>query len=186
MIFYLVRHGQTDWNHKKRIQGHRNIPMNETGVQQMNELADRIVQEEIRFDKLISSTLERAKQSAEILAEKTGFQNDIIFDEDFIERSFGRLEGKIWRPWFKPEDPRYGMETVKELCDRARRALDKYTFSEDEKIMIVSHGAFLTAVRAVLSDYKIDCFDRTVPVVQGNILCCVKEKGKETIFFNLF
>ena len=67
-----------------------------------------------------------------------------------------------------------------------KRALDKYDFDEDEKIMIVAHGAILTAVRTVLSDYKIDYFDRTEAVIQGNILCCKKEEGKETAFFNMF
>ena len=43
MRFYLVRHGQTDWNNEKRFQGHRNIPMNEAGIQQIQELADQIL-----------------------------------------------------------------------------------------------------------------------------------------------
>ena len=52
--------------------------------------------------------------------------------------------------------------------------------------MIVSHGAFLTAVRTVLSDNKIDYWDKTIPVIQGNILCCEKEEGKEAVFYNMF
>ena len=103
-----------------------------------------------------------------------------------MERDCGLLEGEIWRPELDLEDPKYRMETIEELLDRAKRALDKYTFSEDERIMIVSHGAFLAAVRSILSDQKIENFDRTVPVIQGNVLCCVKEEGKETVFFNLF
>ncbi len=42
MIFYLVRHGQTDWNNEKRMQGHMDIPMNEEGIRQINELAEAL------------------------------------------------------------------------------------------------------------------------------------------------
>ena len=59
MIFYLIRHGQTDWNIQKRMQGHADIPMNETGIQQINDLAEKIVKEGIRFDRLIASPLKR-------------------------------------------------------------------------------------------------------------------------------
>ncbi len=186
MIFYLVRHGQTDWNNEKRMQGHVNIPMNETGIQQINDLADRIKKEGIRFDRLIASPLDRARKSAEIIAEKTEFKEEIIFDADLIERNCGLLEGKVRTPETDLEDPKYDMETIPELCERAQRALDKYVFKEDEKIMIVSHGAFLTAVRTVLSDFKIDYHDRTEPVIQGNVLCCEINKGKDVLFYNLF
>ena len=186
MIFYLVRHGQTDWNNEKRFQGHRDIPMNHTGIQQINELADQIVKGGIVFDKLIVSPLDRARRSAEIIADKTGFKGGIVFDNDFIERNCGLLEGEIWNPELDLDDPKYNMETISEMCDRAKKALEKYTFSEDDRIMIVSHGAILTAVRTVLSDYKLDYHDRTVPVIQGNILCCKIEEGKDAAFFNAF
>ena len=186
MLFYLVRHGQTDWNNEKRMQGHMNIPMNDVGIQQIKDLADQMVRDKVRFDRLIASPLDRVQQSAEIIAEKTGFKDEIVFDDDFIERDCGLLEGEVWYPELSLEDPKYKMETISELCERAQRALDKYDFAEDEIIMIVAHGAILTAVRTVLSDYKIDYYDRTEPVIQGNILCCKKEEGKEASFFNMF
>ena len=186
MIFYLVRHGQTDWNNERRFQGQTDIPMNEAGIRQISNLADMIVRSGIRFDKLIASPLVRAKRSAEIIAQRTGFRDKIIFDGDFMERNCGALEGQLWTPDLDFEDPVYGIETEQELLKRAERALKKYGFSMDERIMIVSHGAMLSAVRTVLSDYKLDPHDQTVPVIQGNVLCCVKEEGKEAAFFNLF
>ena len=186
MIFYLVRHGQTDWNIERRFQGQTDIPMNETGIRQISDLAQRIVRSGIRFGKLIASPLIRAKRSAEIIAETTGFPGEIIFDKDFMERNCGALEGQLWTPDLDLEDPAYGVETEQALMERAERALAKYGFSKDERIMIVSHGAMLSAVRTVLSDHKLDPHDSTVPVIQGNVLCCVKEEGKEAVFFNLF
>lgn len=186
MIFYLVRHGQTNWNNERRFQGQTDIPMNEAGIRQISDLADRIVQSGIRFDKLIASPLEGAKRSAEIIAERTGFREKIIFDGDFMERNCGALEGQLWTPNLDFNDPAYGIETEQELLERAERALKKFGFSKDDRVMIVSHGAMLTAVRTVLSDHKLDPYDNTVPVIQGNVLCCVKEEGKGPAFFNLF
>ena len=185
MVFYLVRHGRTDWNDEKRFQGHRDIPMNEEGLLQINDLAERIAEKGECFDIMITSPLDRASSTARIIAEKAGFPGEIIVDDDFIERDCGALEGEVWRPDLDLDDPKYKMETIAELCGRAQRALDKYAFPEDGRIMIVSHGAILAAVRTVLSGYRIDYFDRSVPVVQGNVLCCEKN-GQDTRFYNMF
>ena len=186
MIFYLVRHGQTDWNIEKRMQGHSDVPMNETGLRQIRALADKLAESRISFDRLISSPLVRAKESAELIAKRTGFPGPILFDENFIERDCGLLEGEIWRPELDLDDPKYRMETPAALCERAERALAAYRFSEDERVMIVAHGAILTAVRTVLSDYKISLFDSDAPVIQGNVLCCEKKDGAAAAFYPLF
>lgn len=186
MIFYLVRHGQTDWNNERRFQGQLDIPMNETGVRQIRELADRIVEAGVRFDRMLASPLGRARKSAEIIAEKTGFQKEIIFDELLMERYCGILQGEIWHPGLDLDDPKYKMETIPEILNRAEKVLEKYPFSEDEHVMIVSHGGMLTALKAVLAGHKMDYHDKSAPVIQGNVLCCVKEEGKETVFYNLF
>ena len=187
MIFYLVRHGQTDWNNERRFQGQLDIPMNETGIRQMCDLADRLVEAGVRVDTMIASPLDRARKSAEIIAEKTGFQKEIIFDELLMERYCGILQGELWQPGLDLDDPKYKMETIPELCGRAEKVLEKYSFSEDEHVMIVSHGGLLTALKAVLSGYKMDYHNKpSVPVLQGNVLCCVREAGKEAVFYNLF
>ena len=186
MIFYLVRHGQTDWNNERRFQGQTDVPMNEAGIRQISELADRLARDGIRFDRLIASPLIRAKRTAEIIAEKTGFRGEIVFDGDFMERYCGALEGKLWTPDLDYDDPVYGMETDLELLERAGRALGKYVFSKDERVMIVSHGAMLYAVKEVLSDRDPEPDCEMTPVIQGNVLCCEKEEGKAAVFFNLY
>ena len=185
MTFYLVRHGQTDWNNEKRFQGHRDIPMNEAGIRQISDLAGRIAEKGEGFDMMITSPLDRARTTARIIADKTGFSGEIIVDDDFIERDCGALEGAVWSPDLDLNDPKHRMETIPDLCRRAERALDKYAFPADGRIMIVSHGAILAAVRTVLSGYRIDYSDRSVPVIQGNVLCCEKD-GQDTRFYNMF
>lgn len=186
MVFYLVRHGQTDWNNERRIQGHSDIPMNETGYKQIHDLADKMAKEKLHFDRIISSPLSRARITAGIIAEKVGYDKEIIVDDLFIERYCGNLEGVLWYPGLNLDDPKYGMESYDQVSERVKKAIDGYNFSKDEKVMIASHGGTLTALRTVLSDFKIGYYDPEAPIIQGNVLCCIKEEGKETRFFNMF
>ena len=186
MVFYLVRHGQTDWNNERRIQGHSDVPMNETGYKQIHDLADKMAKEKLHFDRIISSPLSRARITAGIIAEKVGYDKEIIVDDLFIERYCGNLEGVLWYPGLNLDDPKYGMESYDQVSERVKKAIDGYNFSKDEKVMIASHGGTLTALRTVLSDYKIGYSDPEAPIIQGNVLCCIKEEGKETQFSNLF
>lgn len=63
-ILYLVRHGETDWNATGRWQGHTDVPLNERGFQQARLLAQRLLDEGVRFDAIYSSDLTRAYQTA--------------------------------------------------------------------------------------------------------------------------
>ena len=64
-MIYLVRHGQTDWNIEKKTQGHTDIPLNGTGKRQAEELAEKIA--DLKIDRIISSDLLRARETAEIM-----------------------------------------------------------------------------------------------------------------------
>ncbi len=75
MLFYLVRHGQTDWNRAGKIQGTTDIPLNETGRQQAEQLATVLKERsgypaKTRIDAVYASPLARAFQTAEILAKE--------------------------------------------------------------------------------------------------------------------
>ena len=186
MKFYLVRHGQTDWNRDSRLQGQTDVPLNDTGRQQIRELAEKFAATNLKIDTMISSPLVRASESARIIADKIGFDKDIIIENSFIERNFGLLEGQPWYPELDMDDPKYNTEKVEHICDRVKEALSRYSFRQDENIMIVAHGALLPAIKTVLSDYKIDYENRDVPIVQGNVMCCEKEEGKELSVYNMF
>jgi probable phosphoglycerate mutase len=84
----LIRHGETDWNRAKRIQGNTDIPLNTVGIEQARRLALRLTSEPI--DAVLSSDLLRAKQTAEALAAQ--IDKPMIVDTALRERGFGIFE----------------------------------------------------------------------------------------------
>lgn len=84
-----LRHGETRWNVEERFQGHGDSPLTETGRRQVAALAQRL--KTMAFDRLISSDLERALSSAEIIAAATGHR--VETDPRLRERHYGVLEG---------------------------------------------------------------------------------------------
>jgi len=71
-LFYLIRHGETDWNLSGRWQGHTDVPLNALGRAQARRLAERLRAEEARFDAIYSSDLQRAWETACVLGAALG------------------------------------------------------------------------------------------------------------------
>ncbi|MBU2101260.1 histidine phosphatase family protein, partial [Patescibacteria group bacterium] len=89
---YLIRHGQSTANKKQITEGHLNSPLNKTGIEQAQKVAEQF--REIEFDEIHSSDLLRAKQTAEIV--KSERDIPIQISELLKERHFGSLEGAPW------------------------------------------------------------------------------------------
>ena len=89
MKLYLVRHGETDWNKVKRIQGQVDIPLNQFGKRLAEETAEGL--RDIPFDLCISSPLSRAHETARIIL--YGKDIPIIKDARIEEMAFGEYEG---------------------------------------------------------------------------------------------
>jgi 2,3-bisphosphoglycerate-dependent phosphoglycerate mutase len=87
--FYLVRHGETDWNKKRLVQGQLDIPLNETGEEQAKSLAD--VLEHVQFDLAFSSDLLRAKRTAEIVVLEKALL--VATTQLLRDRNFGKFQG---------------------------------------------------------------------------------------------
>lgn len=186
MKIYLLRHGQTDWNLEGRLQGHQNIEMNASGIKQITEIAEHLYEMNFQVDAIISSPLNRAKESAQIVAKKIGFAGNIIYDDGFLERSFGAAEGLVWKPEMNLDDEKYGAESVDDVCKRAENTINKYLAEDDRSVLVVAHGAILSAVKHVLSNGTLGYYDSSVPIIQGNILCCEIGQNGEQKFYNLF
>ncbi|MDR5832876.1 histidine phosphatase family protein [Caballeronia sp. LZ034LL] len=85
----FIRHGETDWNRLKRIQGHVDIPLSAHGVQQAEQLGARLAREG-RLDAVYSSDLQRARQTAQPFADALGLE--IRLSEGLRERFFGAFQ----------------------------------------------------------------------------------------------
>lgn len=155
MTIYLIRHGETDWNIERRLQGREDTELNANGIRQAEACGKAFLN--IPVDGVVSSPLKRAKQTAEIIASFLDVPK-VLIDDDFIERDFGKLSG------FTPEERKNsglseedaGVESFGHLTSRLIGALRRY--SEQgvyQHLIVVSHGAAINAVLAVLSDRRI-------------------------------
>ena len=89
MDILFVRHGQTDWNVQKKVQGLANIELNETGINQAENARGLLEKENI--DLIICSPLKRTIQTANIINKNKKIE--LIIDDRIIERDFGEFEG---------------------------------------------------------------------------------------------
>jgi len=87
--FYLVRHGETEWNVKKILQGHKNSRLTKKGIDQAKQLAS--VLKDIHFDVIFSSDLRRARRTAEILMQERSMK--MKSSKFFREKTFGIYDG---------------------------------------------------------------------------------------------
>ncbi len=89
--FCLVRHGETDWNAERRLQGHTDIDLNPRGIAQAAQMAKAIKAIDLQFDVLYTSDLQRAAKTANAI--ETLFNTKAIVDRDLRERHLGVLQG---------------------------------------------------------------------------------------------
>jgi probable phosphoglycerate mutase len=87
---YLVRHGETEWNLQRRIQGSTDIPLNDTGRDQARETGRLLARRS--WDAIYASPLERAFETATIIAAEVGLPAPIAVPE-LVERNYGAVEG---------------------------------------------------------------------------------------------
>ncbi len=185
MDIYLLRHGETDWNKKRLLQGHTDTLLNETGRQQVEETARKLAELGIRVDAIITSPLKRAKESARIAARVLGFsQEKIVVEELLIERGFGDGEGMLLAEMKEryPKQDCPGMESHEALVARAGLALQTITerFSDAERILLAAHGAILFALLEAASEEPIPYQGHAACLKQGGIYRIRQENGRNT------
>lgn len=158
MKIWLVRHGQTDLNKDKRMQGLTDAPLNETGIRQAHEMHDKIG--DVKFDAVYASPLRRAVKTGAIVA---GIDpKDVIIDRRLIEVDFGRYEKHkyyLLGPamtlyWAFPEvfpAPKT-VETVDSMVRRSRSFLQEIEKKNYDNVLIAAHGGILRACNGYLSD----------------------------------
>ncbi len=163
MKLYIARHGLTDWNVQHRAQGRSDIPLNDVGIKQAQELYMKI--KDIKFNAVYASPLKRAAKTAEIA---TDGQYKILFDARLMERSFGEFEGQEVNSWVTLTGYDIGdlklnanignIEPVKNVLTRTKSVLNdiKSKHMDDDKILIVAHGQVVRGLHHNITGYTDD------------------------------
>ena len=145
--FFLVRHGETEWNRERRIQGFSDIPLNDTGRAQAAALGDILVGH--NFDLIVSSPLSRADETARIIAQRLGMPAPITVP-DLIERNYGEAEGSSGADLdrrYPPGTDIPGREDREVVTQRAVRVLHDMAIRHPHAdIVAVAHGAVIRSV----------------------------------------
>jgi len=166
-MLYILRHGITEWNEEKRLQGRTDIPLNEKGRQMARDAAEEY--KDVHFDVCYASPLIRAKETAELVI---GDRNiPIIYDDRLKEIGFGEYEGSVGafkiegssiRKFFKaPEEyiPDKGGESLEELFARTGEFLNEVVYKdlkEGKDVLIVGHGAMNSSIICQVLGRSVD------------------------------
>ena len=155
LTVYLIRHGQTRWNKNTIFRGHKDIPLDETGILQAEKTANYL--KDFGIEKIYSSPLLRAYQTAKKISESTGIQIEKI--PELTDINFGQWEGKDLN-WVKKNDPenyfnyKYdpeiasfpGGESMSECFERSYKVFFKLLSNNGKKIAIVTHRVILKMI----------------------------------------
>lgn len=166
-MLYIMRHGETDWNVRRKLQGHTDVPLNDNGRKMAKDAAEKY--KDVHFDVCYCSPLIRAKETAEIFL--SGRDIPIITDDRLQEMSFGEYEGMentfgipdcpINTLFLDPEkytDPPGGAESFESLYARTGEFLHEVALplvGGGKDVLIVGHGAM---------NSSIVCQVRNIPV----------------------
>ena len=151
----LVRHGETDWNAAKRIQGRTDIPLNDTGKWQAEQTG--LYLKDVHWDVVISSPLTRAKETAHLILKHV--HAPLVIMDDFIERDYGDAEGMSLEERQKlfPDKQYPNMEPLETIQDRMLEGIEKVRAAyPDQRVLIVAHGAAIHALLTTLADEQMD------------------------------
>lgn len=159
-MLYFVRHGQTEQNVQHILTGRLDIPLNETGLKQVEETG--IEAKDLKIDIIFCSPLFRAVQTCDAINK---YHNaPVIYTEEVIERTYGKFEGKKSslidreKSWNYFEDMYIDiMETPRELFGRVYAFLDKIKEEyKDKNILIVAHNGIGRAIYCYFNGLPID------------------------------
>ncbi|AFK17929.1 histidine phosphatase family protein [Haloferax mediterranei ATCC 33500] len=160
----LVRHGETTWNRAGRVQGWAPVSLTERGQSQASALA-RHVADSYEIDRLISSDIERAQETARPIARELDIEP--VLDPSWRERDVGSFQGLEFDE-LTARYPQYSLSAVgspaarerppsgESLVEVRRRVLNAHegladSLSSDETVLVVTHGA---PIRLSLGEIK--------------------------------
>ena len=160
MKIWVTRHGQTDLNKQKRMQGLIDEPLNATGIAQAGAVREKIGN--VTFDAVYASPLDRAVTTASIIGGVP--KEDVITDPRIIECDFGKYDKRSYfrmghfmaQYWALPEvfPAPEGVESVESMVARSSEFLKELEQKNYENVLITCHGGIIRAICGYLEDRK--------------------------------
>ena len=173
MRLYFARHGETDWNVKRLIQGTTDTELNENGRRQARELAEKLKDSGIR--RVYTSPLKRANETGRIVAEELGVP--CFVKAGLEELDLGEWEGCNWdevkAKW--PDEfekrqadianvPPPNGETYLQLAARVVNAVKKILAETDGDTLMVSHGGAIQITLGAVNGTSFYTLSKDYPV----------------------
>ena len=166
--FCLVRHGETDWNAARRLQGHTDIALNAKGLAQAKQTASALLKIQLQFDVLYTSDLQRAAKTAQAI--EALFNASAIPNAKLRERHLGALQGlttdeapklepELWQSHISRnlDEELRGGERINQFAHRIEMALESIRKQHLGKtILLVSHGGALDMMYRLASKQCLD------------------------------
>ena len=165
-MIYLVRHGETEFNRERRLQGHVDSALTDRGRRQAEAMAARLrdVIEDVSGWRIVASPLGRARRTAEILAERLGL-SEIALEPRLMEVSWGEWDGRL-RADMAKACPAFGAsnwafdaasgETYATVCERLGEWLSALPPEAERRIIAVSHGMAGRLLRGLYARLPLD------------------------------
>lgn len=173
MSVLLARHGETDWNTAKRIQGTTDIPLNDNGLKQAQLLYQSLAGEKVNVSRIYCSRQKRALKTAETVGAYYKVPVQVIHGLE--EMNFGIFEGHTWEEiaalypdeldqW--QSDKRYHRvpdgESCQDLLERLFLAFEQIAgeteaaTSAGDDILIITHGMVILSLLTLQDDLDFD------------------------------
>ncbi|QHA35515.1 histidine phosphatase family protein [Rossellomorea marisflavi] len=179
---YITRHGETQWNREKRMQGWKDSDLTPAGEEDARALAQ--VLKRVSFEAVYSSPIGRARKTAELLVD----QAPIILEEDLREIGMGDWEGRTQEEvraadperfhtfWNKPHvyETETG-ETFNQVMDRVESFLKKVQVHQGT-ILVVTHSIFIKALLAYVKELPLDKL-WSPPFIEATSLTVIEGAG---------
>ncbi|KRC62717.1 hypothetical protein ASE14_02530 [Agromyces sp. Root81] len=156
VLIALVRHGETDWNRERRIQGTTDIPLNDTGRAQAAQTAERLASEP--WNAVYGTPLSRAAETAQIIARSLELPEPPLV-AGLAERSHGVLEGldHAGRAALEAQAATIeGLEPRSTVIERSTAALAEIAAAHPGgSVVVVSHGGVIHSLMLHLSGWTL-------------------------------
>lgn len=161
----LCRHGESEFNAKRIIQGHIDTDLTPAGIVQARLAAEEL--KNFSIQKIYSSDLKRAFRTAQIIADVLNME--VLKDKRIREMSFGEWEGRtydhifetdyeIFQGWLKNPVacPLPYQEDIENFRHRLESFLEDILILPEERILIVAHGGSIQGIICILADLGLE------------------------------